>query len=211
MDLVERTGEKPVFSNLSMSIEERGGEFRLRSVVVNEGDARIQIAFNEPRPLKTTLRGRVLQDVTRYLESVDRPTGIWSFTGDRVVMQDLILSDPRLVVSQSLTDDAVRVFVLRFQRFFGQVTGMFDETVSIANPLRSQLDDLAFRTIESAIMPLFNISKFLESRSADVRDMPVGKLTEMLGDLQKKITNLHLHYLVLSQHLSGRPESRRRG
>ncbi|EAR51153.1 hypothetical protein OG2516_14800 [Oceanicola granulosus HTCC2516] len=202
MDKVADRGLKPTFSSLALTFEPDGGEFNLQAVTVAEGDARIAITFADARPLAGTLRDHPARAMRRLLLRAEQPTGIWSFPDERVVLRELILSEPRLIVSRRST--GASLYVLRFQRFFGQLLGLFDPAASIANPLRVQLDELAFRTIESAMLPLFNIAEHLERGETGV--LPEEALQELLQQLRTRIDNLHLHYLVLSQALAhGRP------
>lgn len=199
MDQVGSGGGHPPTCKISLTLEQRGDEHVVNGVTVIGPESRIMVTFTEPRPFPEMLRERPAAAIRRFMSGVDRETGIWSFPGEKVVMKDLILSEPRLVVSSPTPD--TRIFVLHFHHFFGQVMGLFDESVTIADTLRMQLDELAFRTIEQALLPLFNISEYISSRNLDADDLPRAEVATMLRELNDRISNLHLHYMVLSQHL----------
>ncbi|KAA9008147.1 hypothetical protein [Histidinibacterium aquaticum] len=195
-------------SSLALTIEESEGVFSLTGLQLNQAEARAKLTFGGAKPLDEVLRPRAVPQVRRMLDAVDRDTGVWSFPNDRVVMSNLVLSEPRLVVSRVTVEPDARLFVLRFRRLFGLMTELLDPSVTIANPLRSQLEDLAFSTIEQALLPLFNIGEYIGVQTAGGAPdgIPQESLMEVLNDLRERIDALHLNYLVLSQHLSGRSE-----
>ncbi|QQA43502.1 hypothetical protein [Pelagovum pacificum] len=200
---------EPTIPSVSITFRPVADDFHLQSLNVVDGDARIAVSFNDARPLGTTLKDRAAREVRQFLDRAGEERGMWSFPDERIVLRDLLLAEPRLIVSHRPT--LGRVHVLRFNRFYGQVMGLFDASVRIANPLRSQLEDLAFRTVEGAMLPLFNLSEFLETNRLSGEELDriqVSRMVELLDQLREKIGQLQLHYLILSRTVSkGTPDS----
>ena len=173
-----------------------------RSVEIIDDVTRVRFSYTNELRIESIFKKPAVRALLDVLEDVSTSGGILSMPDLKIQLEGILLSGCRVMVTA--TERGIENIMIRFVKYYGRVTSLFNEGFSHRDSLAEDAVDQAVDALERVYLPLRNFSYYLSDFLHRFPSVLGKQRTEFLQNISKEISTLDYYTDLISHYVSSR-------
>lgn len=173
-----------------------------RSVEIVDQITRVRFSFNSDLKIENIFKQTAVRALTDVLRDALDKRGMLIMPDLKIQLEGILLSGCRVMVTA--TESGIENIMIRFVKYYGRVTALFNEGFSHRDSLAEDAVDQAVDALERVYLPLRNFSYYLSDFLERFPHVLGKQRTEFLQNISKEISTLGYFTDLISHYVSSR-------
>ncbi|MEM7211599.1 MAG: hypothetical protein AAF479_06850 [Pseudomonadota bacterium] len=171
-----------------------------RSVEIVDQVTRVRFSFNSDLKIESVFKKSAIDAITEILDDALRKRGMLIMPDLKIQLEGILLSGCRVMVTA--TEQGLENIMIRFVKYYGRVTALFNEGFSHRDSLAEDAVDQAVDALEKVYMPLRNFSFYLTDFLERFPHVLGQQRTDFLRKISTEISTLNYFSDLISHYVS---------
>ena len=173
-----------------------------RSVEIVDQVTRVRFSFNSDLKIESIFKKSAVEAVTEILNDALNKRGMLILPDLKVQLEGILLSGCRVMVTA--TEQGIENIMIRFVKYYGRVTALFNEGFSHRDSLAEDAVDQAVDALERVYLPLRNFSYYLTDFLERFPHVLGQQRTDFLRKISNEISTLNYFSDLISHYVSSK-------
>lgn len=173
-----------------------------RSVEIVDQVTRVRFSFNSDLKIESIFKKSAVAAVTEILNDALNKRGMLILPDLKVQLEGILLSGCRVMVTA--TEQGIENIMIRFVKYYGRVTALFNEGFSHRDSLAEDAVDQAVDALERVYLPLRNFSYYLTDFLERFPHVLGQQRTDFLRKISNEISTLNYFSDLISHYVSSK-------
>lgn len=173
-----------------------------RSVEIVDEVTRVRFSYTSDLKIESLFKEPAVRALLDVLKDATSGRGMLSMPDLKIQLEGILLSGCRVMVTA--TEQGIENIMIRFVKYYGRVTSLFNEGFSHRDSLAEDAVDQAVDALERVYLPLRNFSYYLSDFLHRFPSVLGKQRTDFLQNISKEISTLDYYTDLISHYVSSR-------